>query len=117
MKSLEKMEGSGVLILKDLEGCTQQLKDAVGIAGLAGFNLSSLLEVWIKGYANLHPTWRHLVWALREIKLAHVADQIEHLVSGLTTDLERPDKDSSPKSDESERGEEEDEGKTCTHSF
>jgi hypothetical protein len=47
---------------------------------------SSLLEMWVQGRASLRPTWRHFFWALREIKLNHLADQIEASLTGVAVE-------------------------------
>ena len=90
METLHQLE-DGFGDLKDLESCTQQLKDVVGIDSTdstSGIGLSSLLKQWIQGCASLHPTWRHFFWALREIKLNNLANQIESYLSGMAAEQE-----------------------------
>ena len=119
MTSLKKLERVGVINLMDLKMHKVQIVNAVGIetADLMKSNSSlQLIEIWSKGRAKLRPTWRHLFWALREIKLAHIANQMEHYFSGTETEQDSPSNvDPSPRSKESERrGEEvERQGESC----
>ena len=117
VKFLNELERVGVINLRDLEKHKIQLADAVGIkaADLTKSDSSSrFFEMWIKGHAKLRPTWRHLFWALREIKLVHIADHIEHFFSGMTTEQEtNSDVDPGPRSEESEGRGEENEGEEC----
>ena len=111
VKSLNKLAAVGVINLRNLEKHERELANAVGIeaADLTKSDSSlQLLEMWIKGRAKLRPTWRHFFWALREIKLAHIADHMEHYFSRMVTEQETPsDVDPSPRSEESvRRGEE-----------
>ena len=70
-------------------------------------NSLSLLKMWIQGRASLRPTWRHFFWALREIKLNHLADQMETFLSGVAVDLTATSNlDVSPGSEETEGREE-----------
>ena len=123
VKSLTRLERLGVINLEDLEMHKMQLANAVGIEA-ADLNISDsslqLLEMWIKGPSKLRPTWRHFFWALREIKIAHIADHIEHYFSGMMAEQETPSEvDPSSRSEESERREEEVElqGENCKENF
>ena len=83
MEPLSRLEQIGIRALRELEAYKGQLQSVVGIdkVDLPIYNSSSLLEMWIEGCASLRPTWRHFFWALREIKLNHLADQIEASLS------------------------------------
>ena len=85
MKTLSRLEQIGIRPLQELEAYKRQLQTVVGMdnVDLLIDNSSSLLEMWVQGRASLHPTWRHFFWALREIKLNHLADQIEASLSGV----------------------------------
>ena len=79
MKALFRLDLIGIISLSELEACEGQLLPIIGINKVA-FPLErsvSLIEMWVQGHANLRPTWRHFFWALREIKLNHLADQME----------------------------------------
>ena len=85
METLSRLERIGIRPLQELEAYKGQLQSVVGMdeVDLPIDNSSSLLEMWIQGRASLRPTWRHFFWALREIKLNHLADQIEASLSGV----------------------------------
>ena len=84
MVTLSRLELIGIRPFRELEAYKSQLQSVVGMhnVDLPIDNSSSLLEMWIQGCASLRPTWRHFFWALREIKLNHLADQIEASLSG-----------------------------------
>ena len=65
--------------MKDLEQYVSSLQSVVGIDldGSNEFSVSSLLNKWLQGHASLHPTWRHLFWALREIRFSYLSDRME----------------------------------------
>lgn len=113
MKSFGELEAVGVVNLRDIEKHKEQFANAVGIEAadlMKFYSFLQLLEMWIKGQAKLRPTWRHFLWILREIKLAHIADRIEHYFSGIVTDV-----DPNPKNKESERSREEEEGECISN--
>ena len=81
MKSVHELEDRGVISWKDFDKQKMQLADTVEIEVSDLTESDSFIEVlekWTEGRAKLRPTWRHLLWAVREIKLDHIADQIEH---------------------------------------
>ena len=88
MKTLSRLEQIGIRPLRELEAHKGQLQSVVGMdkVDLPIDNSSSLLEMWVQGRASLRPTWRHFFWALREIKLNHLADQIEASLSGVAVE-------------------------------
>jgi hypothetical protein len=85
MESLSRLEQIGITSLREVEAYKSQLQSVVGMdeVELPINNSSSLLEMWVQGRASLRPTWRHFFWALREIKLNHLADQIEASLTGV----------------------------------
>ena len=88
METLSQLEQIGIRALQELEAYKGQLQTVVGMENV-DFpidNSSSLLEMWVHGRASLRPTWRHFLWALREIKLNHLADQIEASLSGVAVE-------------------------------
>ncbi len=95
--------------LAELEAHIRPLQSVVGMDKV-DFPIDSpllLLDMWEEGRASLRPTWRHFFWALREIKLNHLADQIEALLSGVAVEQEVPSNlDVSPGSEETEGMEE-----------
>ena len=107
MKALSRLEHFGITPLRELEAYKTPLQS---VTGMDKVNLPthvdgsfSLLEMWVQGRASLHPTWRHFFWALREIKLNHLADQIEAFLSGVAVDqAASSDLDVSPGSEETE---------------
>ena len=115
MEALSRLEHIGITPLRELEAYKTPLQSVTGMDKVdlpthvdGSF---SLLEMWAQGHSSLHPTWRHLFWALREIKLNHLVDQIEALLSGVAIDQAgTSDLDVSPGSEESEgtEGREED---------
>ena len=88
MKTLSQLERIDIRPLRELEAFKSQLQSVVGMdkLDLPIDNSSSLLEMWVQGRASLRPTWRHFFWALREIKLTHLADQIEASLSGVAVE-------------------------------
>ena len=107
MVALRELEGFGAIDLKTLENSKIQLNDAVGIEAtdLTSISLSSLLEIWIQGRASIDPTWRHLVWALRQTKLYHFANQVESYLNGVVAEQEMSSNlDPNADRDGSERG-------------
>ena len=88
MKTLSRLEQIGIRPLQELEAYKSQLQSVVGMdkVNLYRDDSSSLLEMWVQGRASLRPTWRHFFWALREIKLNHLADQIEASLSGVAAE-------------------------------
>ena len=83
IEALSRLEHIGITPLRELEASKSPLQS---VTGMDKFDLPahafSLLEMWVQGRASLRPTWRHFFWALREIKLNHLADQIEAFLSG-----------------------------------
>ena len=88
MKTFSRLEQIGIRPLRELEAYKSQIQTVVGMdkINLPIDNSSSLLEMWVQGRASLRPTWRHFFWALREIKLNHLADQIEASLSGVAVE-------------------------------
>ena len=118
MEALSQLEVVGVTILQDLKNYKQQLQSVIRII-ISDLPMEldslSLLKTWLQGHANLRPSWRHLFWVLREIKLSHLADQIESYLTGVSVErASSPNIDPRPDSEESEeRGEEDkEEGET-----
>ena len=108
-EALSRLEQFGVTTLRELDAHRSPLQSVVGMdkVDLPIDNSSSLLEMWIQGHASLRPTWRHFFWALREIKLNHLADQIEAFLSGVAVEQAATSNlDVSPGSEETERREE-----------
>ena len=88
METLSQLEQIGIRPLRELEPYKGQFLSVVGMdkVDLPIDNSSSLLETWVQGHASLRPTWRHFFWALREIKLNHLADQIDASLSGVAVE-------------------------------
>ena len=88
MKVISHLEQFGTKFLAELEAHKRPLQSVVGMdkVDLPIDNLFTLLEMWVQGRASLRPTWRHFFWALREIKLNHLADQIEAFLSGVAVE-------------------------------
>ena len=88
METLSRLEQIGIKPLPELEAYKIPLQSVLGMdkVDLPIDNSSSLLEMWVQGRASLRPTWRHFFWALREIKLNHLADQIEASLSGIAVE-------------------------------
>ena len=111
MDALSRLELFGVTPLRELEAYKTPLQSVTGMDKVdlpthvdGSF---SLLEMWAQGHASLHPTWRHFFWALREIKLNHLVDQIEAFLSGVAIDQAgTSDLDVSPGSEGTEGREE-----------
>ena len=80
MEALSRLEQIGVTSLRELDPYIRPLQSVVGVDHPLD-NSSSLLELWVQGRASLCPTWRHFFWALREIKLNRLADQIKGFLS------------------------------------
>ena len=87
MEALSRLEEIGITDLRELEAYKQPLQSVIGIEIVElpmNFISSSLLNMWLQGRASLRPTWRHFLWVLREIKLNHLAEQIEVYLSGVS---------------------------------
>ena len=108
-KALSRLEQIGIASLRELDAHRSPFQSVVGMdkVDLPIDNSSSLLEMWVQGRASLRPTWRHFFWALREIKLNHLADQIEAFLSGVAVEQAATSNlDVSPGSEETEGMEE-----------
>lgn len=89
MKVLSMLDKAHIIQLQEIETHVQQLQSIIKVKHIdANKGYNSLLNLWIKGHSSLHPTWRHLFWVLREIKLNHMADQIESYFQLLAIDHE-----------------------------
>ena len=88
MKALSRLQRVGITSLRELDTHTRPLQSVVGMdkVDLPTDSSFSLLEMWVQGRASLRPTWRHFFWALREIKLNHLADQMESFLSGVAVE-------------------------------
>ena len=87
METFYELEYIGIIPLRELEAFKGSLQSVVGMnEDLSIENSWSLLEMWVKGHASLHPTWRHFFWVLREINLNHLANQIEAFLSGVAVE-------------------------------
>ena len=112
MKVLFQLEKIGIAILRELTSKTykQLLQSVIGISEHLNDPLS-LLDLWLEGHASLRPTWRNLFYALREIQLNHLAEQIEaYLSEGVVEQTTTSNLDPSPRTEEPEgrvEGEEE----------
>ena len=85
MEALSQLEQIGIMSLTELEAYKRPLQSVVGVDKVdlpIDNSFSALLKRWVQGRASLRPTWRHFFWALREIKLNHLANQIEAFLSG-----------------------------------
>ena len=87
-KAFSRLEQIGLTTSRELDAHRRPLQSVVGMdkVDLPIDNSSLLLELWVQGRASLRPTWRHFFWALREIKLNHLADQIEAFLSGVAVE-------------------------------
>lgn len=105
MKVLSMLNEAGIINLQEIEAHTQQLQSIIKVKHFeANKGYDSLLRLWIKGHGGLHPTWRHLFWVLREIKLNHMADQIESHFHLLAIDHEQVRSEPSERSNTDEEG-------------
>ena len=78
MKAISMLDEAGIIDLKEIETHSQQLQSIIKVKNVeAKKKYDSPLNLWIEGHAGLHPTWRHLFWVLRDVKLNHMADRIE----------------------------------------
>ena len=109
MEAISCLKHFGTESLAELEAHKRPLQSVVGMdkVDLSMDNSFSLLKMWVQGYASLRPTWRHFFWVLREIKLNHLADQIEASLSGVAVEqVAISNLDVNPGSEETEgRGE------------
>ena len=109
VETLYRLEQFGITSLRELDAYKSPLQSVVGMDNVDPHidNSSSLLDMWVQGCASLRPTWRHFFWALREIKLNHLADQIEASLSGVAVEQTATSNlDVSPGSEETEEREE-----------
>ena len=109
MKAISWLKEMDDTPLRELDTYQSPLQSVVGMdkVDLPIDNSFSLLEMWVQGRASLRPTWRHFFWALREIKLNHLADQIEAFLSGVAVEQAATSNlDVSPGSEETEGREE-----------
>ena len=90
MKVLSMLNEAGIIRLQEIDSHIQELQSIIKVKHIeANKGYDSLLRLWIEGHGSLHPTWRHLFWVLREIKLNHIADQIESHFQLLAVDNEQ----------------------------
>ena len=109
MKAISWLKEMDDTPLRELDTHKRPLQSVVGMdkVDLPIDSSFSLLEMWVQGRASLRPTWRHFFWALREIKLNHLADQIESFLSGVAVEQAATSNlDVSPGSEETEGREE-----------
>ena len=109
MEALSRLQLFGITCFREFDAYKRPLQSVVGIdkVDLPIDSSFSLLKMWIQGCASLRPTWRHFFWALREIKLNHLADQIESFLSGVAIEQAAASNlDVSPGSEETEGREE-----------
>ena len=86
VEALSRLEQIGFIILTELETCQGPFKSVTGMekADLPiNTDSFSLLETWVKQQC---PTWMNFFWVLREIKLNHLADQIEAALGVVTVE-------------------------------
>ena len=81
MEALSQLKHVGITLRELEEADTISLQRVVGIDSPIYNDSFLVLKMWVQGNASLHPTWRHFFWALRKIKLNHLADQIEAFLS------------------------------------
>ena len=115
MEALSRLEEFGITYLRELEAYKQSLQSVIEIEVVElPTELNSLLNMWLQGRASLHPTWRHFLWVLREIKLNHLADQIEACLSGVAVkQVASSNLDPSPASEEEDKEKEGEAHSTC----
>ena len=109
MEAISRLKQFGTKSLAELGAHKRPLQSVVGMdkVDIPIDNSFSLLEMWVQGRASLHPTWRHFLWALREIKLNHLADQIEAFLCGVAVEQAATSNlDVNPGSEETEGREE-----------
>ena len=109
IEALSRLEQIGITSLREIEAYKRPLQSVIGVyeVDLSIDNSFSFLKMWVQGCANLRPTWRHLFWALREIKLNRLADQIEAFLSRVAVEQAAPSNlEVSPVSEEMEGREE-----------
>ena len=106
LKALSLLEQIGNTSLRELRAYKKPLQSVTGV----DISIDSSIEIlikWVQGCGSLHPTWRNFFWVLKEIKLNHIADQIEALFSGMAVDqAATSDLDVSSESEETEGREE-----------
>ena len=105
MKALSRLEKIGITNLRELNAHKQPLQSVIGIEiDELPMEFNSLLNMWLQGRASLHPTWRHFLWVLREIKLNHLAEQIEVYLNGVAVEQAATSNlDPSPGSEEEDK--------------
>ena len=108
MKAISRLKQIGAKSLAELKAHKRPFQSVVGMdqVYLPIDNSFSLLEMWVQGRASISPTWRHFLWALRAIKLSHLADQIEAFLNGVAVEQAVTNLDVSPESEETEGREE-----------
>ena len=106
MEALSRLEKIGITNLRELEAYKQPLQSIIGIeivelsTEISSFSFS-LLNMWLQGHASLYPTWRHFFRILKEIKLNHLAEQIEFYLT--VEQAANFNLDSSPGSEEEDK--------------
>ena len=118
MEALSQLERVGISIFNELEDYKEPLQSVIGIEVVnfpTELNSFAILNTWLQGHASLHPTWRHLVWALRELHLSHLSDLLEPYIYVSRESIEQAESsilDPSLESDEPEGIEEAEEGES-----
>ena len=84
--TLHRLENFNITLSKELENSKELFQSVIGIeidSLPTEIDSFTILRMWVKERARIRPTWRHLLWALRKIKLGHLADQCEVLFDGV----------------------------------
>ena len=88
MEAISKLEHLDITFSGDFKQYERSLQSVLGIDldDSSGFSIYSLLKEWLQQRASLIPTWRHLFWALREVRLNYLADKMETYLEGKTVE-------------------------------
>ena len=90
VRALSLQEEAGIPVMSTLNMYTQLLQSKLGIPLYPSYGLHTLLDTWLGGGGEVHPTWKNLLSLIRQLHLDDLAQQIETYL-GVVTAEEHPE--------------------------
>ena len=84
MLALSRLDYFGITLFQELEYNRHLLLSVIGIEVPRSktVDAQAILNLWLRNDSiKLRPTWMHLFWVLRKMKLSHLADNCEAILS------------------------------------
>ena len=73
---------------------THVIQKTLGIPPYPSHNLNTVLETWLGGGGNVHPTWKNILMIIHKLHLDDLAKQIETCLSGGTMEQHHEERES-----------------------